>query len=190
MGLTTQKNYRLLIYGNTLLIVFIGAVVAGCVLYWLLPGDLGESYSAIMATAKELRKVLIWRVVALYSIIALLIVLGIATIHLFYSHRIAGPIYRLGVETARIAQGNLLGTISFRRKDSLTDMADLLNDMVSQYRDRINTVKDSLSIIETHSKTVSAMTQQKKDGDDLQQAAETITIHVNTIERCLSEMRT
>ena len=61
MGLTTQKNYRLLIYGNTLLIVFLGAVIAGGVLYWLLPGDLGESYSVIMATAREIRKVLIWR---------------------------------------------------------------------------------------------------------------------------------
>ena len=190
MGLTTQKNYRLLIYGNTLLIVFLGAVVAGGVLYWLLPGDLGESYSVIMATAREIRKVLIWRVVALYSIISLLIVLGIAVIHLFYSHRIAGPVYRLGIESAKIAQGNLLGTISFRRKDSLTDMADLINDLVSEYRGRINTVKDQLALIETHSKTVSDLLQQGKDGDDLKQAAEAITINVNNIEHCLSEMRT
>lgn len=190
MGLTTQKNYRLLLYGNTLLIVLFGAVLAGCVLFWLLPEDLGESYGAIMASAKELRRVLIWRVVALYSVISLLIVLGIAILHLFYSHRIAGPVYRLGKEAAKIAQGNLLGAISFRRKDSLTDMADVLNDLTSRYRGRINTAKDCLAVIETHAKTVPDLIRKGKDGDDLKQAMETITKHVATIERSLSGLRT
>jgi methyl-accepting chemotaxis protein len=191
MGLTTRKNYRLLIYGNTLLIVFLGAVLAGCVLFfWLLPANLGESYSIIMATAREIRKVLIWQVAVLYSIISLLIILGIAAIHLLYSHRIAGPVHRLGMVTAKIGQGNLLGNLSFRRKDSLTEMADLINDLVSRYRFRVNTVKAGLELIETQADTVSELMQQGEDGDDLKQAVEAIAINVNNIERCLSEMTT
>lgn len=190
MGLTTQKNYRLLIYGNTLLIVLLGALIAGCLLFWLLPAELGESFSVIKATAKEIRRVFVWRLVTLYSITSLLIVLGIAVIHLFYSHRIAGPVYRLGKEAARIGQGNLLGNISFRRKDNLTDMADLLNDLVARYRGRLNNVKGCLALIETHARTVSDLLQQGESGDELKQAAAAIAMNVNNIERSLSEMRT
>jgi len=190
MGLTTQKNYRLLVYGNTLLIVMLGALFAGCVLFWLLPAELGESFGDIMATAQEIRRVLVWRLATLYAITALLIVLGIALIHLFYSHRIAGPVYRLGKEAARIAQGNLLGHISFRRKDNLTDMAEVLNDLVARYQGRINNVKGCLSVIDTQARTLSDLLQHGKTGDDLKQTAATITENVDKIERTLSGMRT
>jgi len=190
MGLTTQKNYRLLLYGNTFLIVFIGAVVAGFILFRLLPVDLGDSYGAIMSTTREIRKVLVWRLVALYSIISLFIILGIAVIHLFYSHRIAGPIYRMGKEAARIGQGDLLGTVSFRTKDNLTDMAGLLNVMVSRYRGRVNTVKECLAEIEGLTEIVSGNIRRGENGDDLKQAAATIKANAEKIERCLAEMRT
>jgi methyl-accepting chemotaxis protein len=190
MGLTTRRNYRLLLYVNTLVIVLFGAVVAGCGLFWLLPAGLGESYNTIMASVQGIRKVLFWRVVALYAVISLLIVVGMVVLHLFYSHRIAGPVYRIGREAAKIAQGNLTGNIKFRRKDNLTDMADLLNDVASRYRGRMNAVKDCFAAIDTHSETVYDLIRQGKDGVALKQAAETVTINVKNIERSLSEIRT
>jgi methyl-accepting chemotaxis protein len=92
--------------------------------------------------------------------------------------------------TAKIGQGNLLGNLSFRRKDSLTEMADLINDLVSRYRFRVNTVKAGLELIETQADTVSELMQQGEDGDDLKQAVEAIASNVNNLERCLSEMTT
>jgi methyl-accepting chemotaxis protein len=189
MGLTTRKNYRLFLYVNTLVIVLLGAVVAGYGLFWLLPAGLGESYSTIMASVQEIRKVLFWRVVALYVVISLFIVLGIVVLHLFYSHRIAGPAYRIGREAAKIAQGDLTGNIRFRRKDNLTDMADLLNDVAAQYRDRISIARDYLAAIEAESKNMHHLIRQGKERVALKQTMEKMASNVKNIECCLLEMR-
>lgn len=190
MGLTTHHNYRLFLYLNTFVIVLLGAAIAGFGVFWLFPTSLGESFHSVQAIVRELGKVLFWRVAILYAVISLLIVLAMAVLHLLYSHRIAGPAYRLGREAARIARGDLTGNIKCRPKDNLTDMADSLCNVVLQYRARINAVKDGLASIEQKSKTVSGLLQQGKSEAALREAANDIVSSVKKIEQSLSEVRT
>ena|ERR1700690_878262 len=189
MGLTTRRNYRLFLFVNSLVIVLLGAVITGWGVFWSFPVDLGQGYHNVQAMVREIGNVLFWRVAMLYAVTSLLIVLAMVALHLVYSHRIAGPAYRIGLEAARIAQGNLTGNIKFRQKDNLTDMADLLNNMASQYRGRINAVRDSLAIIDIQSKKVSDLIQQGKDGVALEQITGDISNNVKKIESSLSEMR-
>jgi len=190
MGMVTQKNYRLLLYVNSLLIVLLGAAVAAWGIFWLFPSGLGEGYGAVLASVQGIGQVLFKKVAIIYAIIAVLIVMAMVVLHLFYSHRIAGPAYRLGMEAAKVANGNLTGNIKFRKKDSLTDMADSLNNVASQYRRRITAVKENLAIIETQSKKVSDLIRQGKDGVALEQAADELSGNIKNIEQLLSEMRT
>ena len=189
MEFATRKNYRLFLYVNTLVIIFFGAVLAGWGLFWTVPAGLGEGYHAVQATVRGIAQVLFWRVAVLYAVISLLILLAMVVLHLFYSHRIAGPAYRMGREAARIAQGDLTGNITFRRKDNLTDMADSLNEVASQYRGRIEAVKIHLAAVETQSQLVSDIIQRGKDGAALRRAAEEITINAKKMESDLSELR-
>jgi len=190
MGLTTQKNYRLFLYLYTLVIVLLGAAIAGWGVFWLFPPGLGEGYGAVLASVQGIGKVLFWKVAIIYAVIALFIVLAMVVLHLFYSHRIAGPAYRIGREAIKLGQGNLAGNIKFRQKDNLTDMADSLNDTASKFRGRVKAVKDCLAVIETQTKTVSDLIQQGKDREALEHAAEKITGNIKDLERVLSEMRT
>lgn len=124
MGFKTHKNYRTILYAHTLMIVLFGAAIAVWGMFWMLPsGGLGDSYSAIQAAVQGIRKVLFWKVMIIYSVVSILIFLGIVLLHLVYSHRITGPVRRFGLEAARIAQGNLNGNIRLRKKDNLTDVA-------------------------------------------------------------------
>ncbi len=189
MGLTTQKNYRLFLFINSFVIVSLGASITGWGVFWLFPANLGEGYHNVQSLVREIQKVLFWRITILYAVTSLFIVLAMVVLHLLYSHRIAGPAYRIGREAAKIAQGNLTGNIKFRRKDNLTDMADSLNDVASQYRGRIDALKDRLAIIDERSKTVVDLLQQGKEGDALKQAAEEITSNVKGVDRSLSELR-
>jgi methyl-accepting chemotaxis protein len=190
MGLTTHSNYRLFLYLNTFVIVLLGATIAGFGVFWLFPASLGENFHSVQAIVRELGKVLFWRVAILYAVISLLIVLAMAALHLLYSHRIAGPAYRLGREAAKIASGDLTGRIKCRPKDNLTEMADSLSEVVSQYRGRINAVKDGLASIERQSKTMSGLLQQGKSGAALGETAEDIVSSVKKIEQSLSGVRT
>jgi methyl-accepting chemotaxis protein len=190
MGLTTHHNYRMKLYLNTFVIVLLGAAIAGFGVFWLFPASLGENFHSVQAIVRELRKVLFWRVASLYAVISLLIVLATTALHLLYSHRIAGPAYRLGREAGRIARGDLTGQIKCRSTDNLTEMADSLCEVESQYRGRINAVKDGLTSLEQQSKTVSVLLQQGKNEAALRKAAENIVSSVKKIEQSLSEVRT
>ncbi len=189
MGLTTRRNYRLFLYVNTLAIILFGAAITGWGVFWSFPVDLGEGYHNVQAQVQEIGSVLFWRVAILYAATSFFIILAMVALHLVYSHRIAGPAYHIGLEAARIAQGNLTGNIRFRQKDNLTDMADLLNDMASQYRGRINAVRDSLALIEEQSKKAFDLIQQGRDGVALKQIAGDIANSVKKIEQSLSEIR-
>lgn len=190
MGLTTRKNYRLLLYVKTFGIVLFGALLAGWGVFWLFPAGLGDSYEAIHASLRGMRKVLFWRVALLYTIVGLPCVSAMVALHLFYSHRIAGPIFRLGKEAGKIAQGDLCGNIKFRHKDNLTDMADSLCNVAAQYRGRIDVVKDCLFAIDARSKMISNLIQQGNDGVALKHAAEEIASNLKNLERSLMEIRT
>ncbi len=189
MGLTTRRNYRLFLYVNTLVIILFGAAITGWGVFWSFPADLGEGYHNVQAQVQEIGSVLFWRVAILYAATSFFIILAMVALHLVYSHRIAGPAYHIGLEAARMAQGNLTGNIRFRQKDNLTDMADLLNDMASQYRGRINAVRDSLALIEEQSKKAFDLIQQGRDSVALKQIAGDIANSVKKIEQSLSEIR-
>lgn len=189
MGLTTQRNYSLFLYAKTFGIVLVGAAIAVWGVFWSFPAGLGEGYHNALAAVQAIRKVLFWKIATVYAVIGIPCVPAIAVLHLFYSHRIAGPVYRIGLEAAKIAQGDLSGKITFRPKDNLADMADMMNDMASQYRGRISAVKDYLAVIDVQLKTMSDLMQQGGDGAALKQAAEEITNNVKNIERSLSEIR-
>jgi methyl-accepting chemotaxis protein len=190
MGLTTRRNYRLFLYLNSMAIILLGAAITGWGVFWSFPADLGQGYHNVQALVREIGNVLFWRVTILFAVTSFLIILAMVALHLVYSHRIAGPAYRIGLEAARIARGDLSGNIKFRQKDNLTDMADLLNDLASQYRGRITAVRDSLAIIDEQSKKVSDLIQQGRDVAALSQITGTISNNVAIIERNLLEMRT
>lgn len=189
MGLTTRENYRLFLYLKTFGIIVIGAMLAGWGIFWLFPAELGDSYSDIMASMRGIRKVLYWRVALLYVAVGLPCIPAMVALHLFYSHRIAGPIHRLGMEADKISQGYLCGNIQFRAKDNLTDMADSLCRVASHYRDSINAVRESLAVIDVQSEKVTSLIQQDRDVAELRQASEEIANNIKNIEYSLMKIR-
>lgn len=190
MGLTTRRNYRLFLFVNSLAIIVLGAVITGWGVFWSFPAELGAGYHNVQAQVREVGHVLFWRVALLSAATSVLIVLAMVALHLVYSHRIAGPAYRIGLEAGRIAQGNLTGNVKLRQKDNLADMAELLNEMVLQYRRRINAVRDGLALIDEQSINVSNFIQQGRDGVELKQMTGDLAASVKKLEAGFSEMRT
>ncbi len=190
MGFSTRGNYRLLLYTNSLVIIVLGAVVAGWGLFRSLPANLGEGYHNVQAQVREIGNVLFWKVAVLYTVISVLILLAMVVLHLLYSHRIAGPAYRIGREASKIAGGDLTGNIRLRNKDNLADMADSLNEVASQYRGRISAVQDRLTAIEAQAASLSGLLEQGTGGPAIGNTVEEITKTVRSIERSLLEMRT
>lgn len=188
-GLTTQKNYRSLLYLYSFLIVLIGIVLSGVVLLWTLPSDLGEGYHNVQATLRAIQQVLFVRIAVAYSVTTLVVLLAMAILHLLYSHRIAGPAYRMTQDAARIAEGDLSRTIRFRQSDNLLDMADSINSVVMQFRDQINQIQQTLTQIEQQTDSLDTLIRSNGDNSAIQQTFETISQDCNSITDKLAEIR-
>ncbi len=186
---STRPSYRPLLVLLTLGIVILGALAAGAAFISLLPSDIGRQYGAVLSIVKAIRADLFAKTAAIYAVMVVLIIAAVVLLHLFYSHRIAGPAYRLGKEAATIGRGELKGNIRFRRKDNLTDLADALNQAVAQYRSRIITAKERLALLEAELDSLSGMIQKGEDGPKRERNTEEIVQTVKSIERIFEEIR-
>ena len=62
-----------------------------------------------------------------------IIMVILAVIGIFYSHRIAGPIYRIEQDLARILSGEKGVKIRIREKDNMKSLVAKINQLVAQY---------------------------------------------------------
>ncbi len=62
----------------------------------------------------------------------LLIMFLIIVVGIFYSHRIAGPMYRIEMDIKRVLDGEKGVTIRLRKKDKLKSLADLVNQLIKK----------------------------------------------------------
>jgi methyl-accepting chemotaxis protein len=77
----------------------------------------------------------VWPALAVASVLML--------VHaLFFSHRIAGPLYRFRTVFEEVGRGNLLVSTKIRRNDLLREEADCLGQMVDSLRSKIVSIQD------------------------------------------------
>jgi len=184
-----RNPFRTNLFLFTLIVVAIGAVLAGLSVFTLLPKDLGAGYGAVITTVQGLGGILAHKVAVIYVFIVLGIIAVMSVLHIVYSHRIAGPAFRLSREAAKISEGNLAGKIKFRRKDDLTDMADTLNDLADRHRERVLSLKDRLSHVEAQADALNELMRQGRTDSSVEQAAESLLADLRNINKILAEIR-
>jgi len=187
---STRRRFGLYLFVSTLIIVLLGAALGGAGVFALLPANLGEGYGAVLSTVQGMERTLLERVAGIYAVMSVLIIGAVMLLHLFYSHRIAGPAYRLGRESEAIGQGRLTGGIRFRQKDNLTDMGDSLNQAATRYRVRVETLKDHLSLMEQKVDSAATLMQQEGKAPALEQTADEMKTILRNVSAVLSEVRT
>lgn len=187
---STQRRFGLYLFISTSIIVLLGAALGGAGVFALLPANLGEGYGAVLSTIQEMEQTLLKRVAGIYAVISVFIIGAVILLHLFYSHRIAGPAYRLGRESEAIGEGRLKGNFRLRRKDNLTDMGDSLNQTAFRYRVRIETLRDHVALIERQVDFATELAQQEGNAPALEQRVNEMKIILKNISAVLSEVRT
>jgi nitrogen fixation/metabolism regulation signal transduction histidine kinase len=69
------------------------------------------------------------------------LVLG-AVMSLIYTHRIAGPVYRLCRILKGIGQGNLAQMVKFRKSDELHELDDATTEMIVDLQNRLRSLQN------------------------------------------------
>jgi len=63
---------------------------------------------------------------------------------LLVSHKVAGPIYRIGMVAGQVGDGHMNKRIELRRGDYIRELADKLNVMLDQVENRFRTQQQAL----------------------------------------------
>jgi len=94
----------------------------------------GQTRLETFYTTKTIPGVKRWEIVVPPILINNLIILIVITVMgIYYSHRIAGPAYRMIVDIQKVIDGEKDVRIHLRRKDKLTDLADKVNLLIEKF---------------------------------------------------------
>jgi len=173
-------RFMLVIVGATLLST--GAIIGLFFLKYYLSGVDLSSAIIVMGDEGSTNVTGIFQVILTPLIGANLVVLCIIVpFSLLYSHRVAGPIYRLEQSLELILNGEMDFVITLRKKDEFTSLAERMNELIDYLRRNVGEARSSYRLVK----------EKAKKMEDLLQArpldVETLSREVTDLKRFFSE---
>ncbi len=135
-----QKGLQFRYIGLVFALAFIASVVTGWTVFATGWHFLGEKLASVYPQGRlvyVLRATNMALIRNLLLISPLIFILG-----LLFSHRIAGPVYRISKTLEEITKGNLGLKIKLREGDELVDLADTINNLTDNFNKTIISDKD------------------------------------------------
>ena len=112
-----------------------------------------EAYQALLLDIKnyirdfssdvKYRRAVLASLLWIFGIGIFIIVAQIALLTVFFSHKLAGPIYRLEKACQSIIDGNYAEKIFLRKGDEMQNLAHLLNEVIRLSNERLCALRDA-----------------------------------------------
>ena len=151
------------------IILAVIGLVASAILYIFLDRDLTANFFSAHITLQNVREMLF---PSLFIInIVLLVMSGV--INIFFSHRIAGPAYRISAVLKKIAKGDWTQKVFLRKGDYLQELAGALNATVDDTVSNLQRVENAFNELQ---KALEDDSKSKQSLDDLKVALEVFII--------------
>ena len=157
-----KKGYLQGLIVSALIIFMAGIALSSVFLYLDLYRPFNTHYGEVLSIVTEIRETLAVRTLKINSISSVLILTGLLALVVFYTHRIAGPLYRIKVSAKAISKGMLGTKTKFRTRDAIHPFAESLNEMAVSYSDRINTLRSELLQLKKSASELRALVEEGK----------------------------
>ena len=144
---------RLLAGIETIFIILL--VISSLIFFLIANRDLTESYLKAHIAIRSTLEILVPSLVII-NIAGLIISIILVVL---FTHRIAGPVFRLCRVLEQVGQGDLTQAVKFRKNDELTELDDAATGMILGLRNRIKDIQ-----------AVSAKLTSDIDRNELEQA--------------------
>ncbi|MBU3911107.1 MAG: hypothetical protein KKD90_00795 [Candidatus Omnitrophica bacterium] len=110
---------------------------------------------------------------------------------LFFSHKIAGPVYRIEKSLYEIIKGNLTLKFRLRKGDELWDLANLLTTMTESFNNSVSSNKDAIVKAQREMEIAKKLAlTQPLDSDALQAAIKNLQANIEEIKVSLDKWTT
>ena len=101
------------------------------------------SYFREFATNKEFKKNILMSLLWVFGTGVLLVIVQIVLLTIFFSHKVAGPVFRLEKTCHNMIQGSYTSEIHLRKGDELQNLALLFNEVNAVTRQRLLALKNA-----------------------------------------------
>jgi nitrogen fixation/metabolism regulation signal transduction histidine kinase len=102
-----------------------------------------KNYLREFSSDAKYRKAVLERLLLIFGIGILLIVVQIALVTIFFSHKLAGPIFRFEKVCQGIIDGNYTEKIFLRKGDEMQNLARLLNEVIRLSDERLAALREA-----------------------------------------------
>ncbi len=187
-----EKSFKLRFALLLCILIITGAIVLTSFLYFATSESLGSTYGEAIYVINDL-KIKIFPLIfsSFYSILILAVItLSIAIISIFFSHKIAGPIYRLEKNLELIGSGDLTVNTKFRADDQLEAIEEDINEMVRSLNYRVRGFADALDEIKRCQERLTRVLEDgSSDENDLMDALEALKQGVKELKKMTSAVK-
>ncbi|MBF0560049.1 MAG: methyl-accepting chemotaxis protein [Nitrospirae bacterium] len=167
----TVERSSLYRFAVTCTIIFLsGVLLTSAVIWYYTYREPAASYLENYRMIAHLRSELVYTSIFIYAVTSLFIVAGTAVLSLVYSHRVAGPLYKLGMFVRKTALGDFTGHVTLRRNDVIHPLAEDINKLIDFYRSTIIKLETGAVALESTARVISDASGPLRE-DDLHKAA-------------------
>jgi signal transduction histidine kinase len=175
------KNYLINFLLAFLLVLMGGIAVSALTLYLNIHQPLDTHYSAALSIMSDLKDTIIFRSLIISAIISFMMFLGLLFLGILYTHRIAGPLYRVKVAAKSIGNGYIGEKIKLRRKDVIHSFAECVNDLTGTYSDKVKLLKSDINQLKDSVNELKNLPDDKKSLDSNVKKISDINGHINSL---------
>jgi methyl-accepting chemotaxis protein len=175
------KNYLINFLLAFLLVLMGGIAVSALTLYLNIYQPLDTHYSAALSIMSDLKDTLISRSLIISAIFSFMMLLGLLFLGILYTHRIAGPLYRVKVAAKSIGNGYLGEKITLRRKDVIHSFAESVNELTDTYSGKLKSLKSDINQLKDAVNELKNLPDDKKISGSAAIMFSDINGHINSL---------
>lgn len=190
MGRLMERNALLRLGLKFCLLVIVGVSGMTAIFYYFTQKSLGEVYGEAFFTIYKVKMTLFPIIFASGQSLFILcaVTLAIAIIALFYSHKIAGPIYRLEKDLRSIGAGDLTIQTYFRTNDQIKQLAEDINELTRSLNHRVRVIGDGVSGLKGYEDRLRLLVEE--GGEGIGEAIEGLKQGVERLRKELGDVKT
>ena len=164
-----------------LVILLSSTAISAMVLYLNIHKPLDTHYSAIVMIISELHDTILIKSLTISAISSIVTAIALFSLGIFYTHKIAGPLYRIKMAAKSIIKGDLGTKIILRRKDVIQPFAESLNAMTTTYNEKIRTIHVEVDRLKDTITELKSSAESGKNRDDKLKKISDMESHINKV---------
>ncbi len=130
------------------LIFLAGLVATGALYLVMMKQPIGPTYGEGFRLLAQLEQDIFYKSLLIYGSTVLVCLFCIIILTMLYSHRVAGPVYRLRIFAGQVRKGDLSSAVSLRESDVIHSLSRDMNSMVGVFHGTVSEIDKQMREIE------------------------------------------